>query len=215
MDSPKKPKEKAATLGRPTQQEAARRQRFLLETAMALFLEHGLSVSMDMIAAKASISKRTLYARYPDKLALFVAVLKWLSSEQSDIDFHLPQDMPLADALMRHAEMLFHHYSAPHIVAYLQLMQREKAHVPDLERLMRQEVMRDQILPLAEYLAQRSADGAAAFDPLVAAKIHVRNIIGDITDAYADGRVPDFAASHNGIAQAVKILIHGLSQDGA
>ena len=51
---------------------------------MALFMESGLAVSMDKIASTAGVSKRTLYARYPDKMALYVAVLEWLSSEATD-----------------------------------------------------------------------------------------------------------------------------------
>jgi len=196
--------------GRPTQQEARRRQRHLLETAMALFMESGLSVSMDAIAARASISKRTLYARYPDKMALFVAVLEWLSSEHTSTALSLPPDMPLVPALVCYGEALFAHYSTPHIAAFLRLMQKEKERVPDLERIMRQEVLRDQIMPLVRYLEAQPAELMRDVDRLVAARMHVRNVIGEITDAYAEGRMPDVAASRDFLEKSSAILSTGL-----
>ena len=63
--------------GRPTRAEATRRHRALLETASRLFLERGLdAVSLDEIARQAAVAKRSIYARYGDKSALFVAALE-------------------------------------------------------------------------------------------------------------------------------------------
>jgi TetR/AcrR family transcriptional repressor of mexJK operon len=54
----------------PTKREA------LLEAARELLLEQGPDVPMEAIAAKAGVSKATLYARFADRKALVEAVLR-------------------------------------------------------------------------------------------------------------------------------------------
>lgn len=49
----------------------------IVEAAACLFMERGFeATSMDAIAAQAGVSKATLYARYPDKDALFREVIR-------------------------------------------------------------------------------------------------------------------------------------------
>jgi AcrR family transcriptional regulator len=65
--------------GRPTLAEAQRRQERLLDVAGAMFMELGYDgTSIDAVAEGAGMSKRTVYARYADKSALFRAVLRRL-----------------------------------------------------------------------------------------------------------------------------------------
>lgn len=63
--------------GRPTREEAARREARIVEVATQLFMERGFdATSIDAVAEAAGVSKPTLYARYRDKRALFEAVLE-------------------------------------------------------------------------------------------------------------------------------------------
>jgi AcrR family transcriptional regulator len=56
--------------------DAARNRAAVLETAAALFREHGVdAVSMDSIAAAAGVGKGTLFRRFGDKAGLAVALL--------------------------------------------------------------------------------------------------------------------------------------------
>lgn len=70
--------------GRPRNAEQEQRKEHILRVAGETFLRHGFDgTSMDAVAEAARISKRTLYIRYPDKAALFDAVLsdlinRWL-----------------------------------------------------------------------------------------------------------------------------------------
>jgi TetR/AcrR family transcriptional regulator, mexJK operon transcriptional repressor len=65
--------------GRPTRQEAERRHGVLLDNAARLFLDHGFdAVSIDLIAKRAAVAKRFVYARYRDKSELFVAAVEHL-----------------------------------------------------------------------------------------------------------------------------------------
>ena len=58
--------------GRPTTEQAEARHGELLDAALDLFLEHGFELTtIEMIAARISMTKRTVYARYADKASLF------------------------------------------------------------------------------------------------------------------------------------------------
>jgi AcrR family transcriptional regulator len=62
--------------GRPRADDVNKLNGNILATAAELFLQHGFdATSMDAIAARARVSKRTLYSRYADKSALFNAVI--------------------------------------------------------------------------------------------------------------------------------------------
>src|SRR5229473_1346566 len=63
--------------GRPTKEQAGQITGHIVEVATQLFLESSFeAVSVDLIAAKARISKQTFYARFASKEALFAAVIR-------------------------------------------------------------------------------------------------------------------------------------------
>src|SRR5712675_499968 len=63
--------------GRPTREEALRRDARLLDVATTMFMERGFEgTSIDAVAEAAGVSKPTVYARYRDKRDLFTAVLR-------------------------------------------------------------------------------------------------------------------------------------------
>ena len=83
--------------GRPTREEAERRHRALLETAFRLFIEKGWDgVSVEAIARQSGVAKGFIYARYPDKAALFAGAVARLM-EDAIGTFHaagpLPEDV--------------------------------------------------------------------------------------------------------------------------
>jgi AcrR family transcriptional regulator len=62
--------------GRPTRDQAQARDVAMLETALDHFLDLGFErTTIDSIARSVGMTKRTLYARYPDKAALFHAAV--------------------------------------------------------------------------------------------------------------------------------------------
>jgi TetR/AcrR family transcriptional regulator, mexJK operon transcriptional repressor len=69
--------------GRPTREQAVARHEELIDAALDLFLEHGFELAtVEMIAARVSMTKRTVYARYPDKAALFRAAVRRATERQ-------------------------------------------------------------------------------------------------------------------------------------
>lgn len=60
--------------GRPTRERAQQRHDELLDSALDLFLDKGFEqATIEAIAASVGMTKRTVYARYADKAALFKA----------------------------------------------------------------------------------------------------------------------------------------------
>lgn len=66
-----------------TQRRAGKRER-ILDAARSLFLRNGLrGTSMEAIAREAGIAKPTLYTQFPDKDAVFTAILEELIAEKT------------------------------------------------------------------------------------------------------------------------------------
>jgi TetR/AcrR family transcriptional regulator, mexJK operon transcriptional repressor len=73
--------------GRLTRAETSELPEQLREAAVAVFLENGYDgTTMEQIARAAGITKRTLYARYPDKRAVFLDVIPWALTRAVDND---------------------------------------------------------------------------------------------------------------------------------
>ena len=67
------------------ERRSARKRRAILEAATALFLDNGyLGTSMDEIAARAAVSKQTVYKQFADKESLFSAIATSTVDEVSD-----------------------------------------------------------------------------------------------------------------------------------
>ncbi len=63
--------------GRPTREQAEARHELLLDRAIDHFLEKGFErATVEGIAADVNMTKRTVYARYPDKETLFRAAVE-------------------------------------------------------------------------------------------------------------------------------------------
>jgi AcrR family transcriptional regulator len=66
-----------AAAGRPTRERARQRHDELLDSALDLFLDLGFEqATIEAIAASVGMTKRTVYARYADKVALFKATVQ-------------------------------------------------------------------------------------------------------------------------------------------
>src|SRR5580693_7521198 len=69
-------KRPAGRVGRPPRERAGEVDARILDAARRVFLQHGLAgASIDEIANIARAGKPTIYARFPNKVALFSAVV--------------------------------------------------------------------------------------------------------------------------------------------
>jgi TetR/AcrR family transcriptional regulator, mexJK operon transcriptional repressor len=122
--------------GRPTRQEAERRHRGLIETAFRLFLEKGWEgVSIDEISRRAGVAKGFIYARYPDKAALFVGAVERLMEDAMgtlQVGEPLPDDVE--EGLRAYGRRLLDLVLKPEALAFHRLFIAEAPKFPALAK---------------------------------------------------------------------------------
>ena len=127
--------------GRPTRAEAAQLGDKILDAATALFLSRGFgATSIEAIAARARISKRTLYHRFDDKPELFRAVIhrmmqRWLPPFESSFD----APAPVEAVLLRSAEHMLSVALLPDALALRRLLLAEAERFPELVQIVVQQ----------------------------------------------------------------------------
>lgn len=120
--------------GRPKQAEAPQITEKILAAATDLFLTRGFgATSVEAVAARVHISKRTFYHRFRDKPALFRAVVerliqRWLP--QFDAEFH--DAAPVEETLRRSAQRMLALALQPDALALRRLLLIEAERFPEL-----------------------------------------------------------------------------------
>jgi TetR/AcrR family transcriptional regulator, mexJK operon transcriptional repressor len=122
--------------GRPSRADALRLRQRILEVATELFLAEGYgSTSIEAVAARAGISKRTLYHRFDDKSALFAAVVHEIIAQiRPPADVPLIEGATLHNVLRRLAGMILRAALSPKALALHRLVMAESARFPELVR---------------------------------------------------------------------------------
>lgn len=122
--------------GRPSRADALRLRGRILEVATELFLAQGYgSTTIEAVAARAVISKRTLYHRFEDKAALFAAVVHEIIQQiRPPAGVPLIVGATLRDVLRRLAGMILHAALSPQAISLHRLVMAESARFPELAR---------------------------------------------------------------------------------
>ena len=122
--------------GRPSRADAVQLRRRILEVATELFLAQGYgSTSIEAVAARAGVSKRTFYHRFDDKAALFAAVVHDIIEQiRPPPEVPLLEGANLRDVLRRLAGMILRAALAPPALALHRLVMAESARFPELVR---------------------------------------------------------------------------------
>lgn len=124
--------------GRPSRVEAEKIEGRILDVATGLFFRQGFAVtSMEQVAAVARISKRTLYARFRDKAALFHDVVErkvglWRGSFEAELEY--PDS--LEAALRQAAEGILRVALEPEALALHRMVVAEAERFPELARTL-------------------------------------------------------------------------------
>src|ERR1700743_1959446 len=93
--------------GRPLLGDVPPRNEHLLDVDTDIFVRLGYNATtLDRIAAEAGVAKRTIYARYPDKQALFFAVLRRLAERRGIEKLWGEDELPLREGLRRRARQM-------------------------------------------------------------------------------------------------------------
>lgn len=154
--------------GRPTKEQVVRINQAITTAAADLFLAEGYAATaMEAVAARAGISKVTLYNRFPAKADLFAAVVAdrveaW-SVEASRHDGQLPSDP--RGRLEYHALILLQSLAHPEVVAFGRLIAAEQRRFPELARIYRERALAFEVdLLVGEIEAIARASGQSLRD---------------------------------------------------
>jgi AcrR family transcriptional regulator len=156
----------------------------ILEAAQNLFSESGYgAASMDAIAARAGVSKATVYAYFNGKESLFEAMMKnecqrWM--EQIQIPAHISQ-LPLRPALLQIARNFLQLALTPRILAMNRVVIAESWRFPELGAIFYNSGPRIMLDRLENYLETARAQGALRSDnPRLAAYQFLGMLRGDL-----------------------------------
>ncbi len=137
--------------GRPRREESGDVEQRLVETAMRMLVEHGPSLTMNTIIAASGLSRKTVYAHYPNKSALFAAVVRQM------LTFGLqPMSVPprahWQESLLSFVETCLAEVCEPHATAMRRLLMLHPSFMEDARPHIEQVVVRRYLDPLANFL---------------------------------------------------------------
>jgi TetR/AcrR family transcriptional regulator, mexJK operon transcriptional repressor len=124
--------------GRPSRLQSAQLSDRILDVATALFLSHGFgTTSIEAVAKRAGISKRTFYHRFRGKEVLFEAVVRRLIERwMPPFDSTLLDAPDIDAALRRAAEYILGVALKPEALALHRIVIAEARQFPGLARIL-------------------------------------------------------------------------------
>ena len=153
--------------GRPSREAAALLGERILDIATELFLAEGYgATSIERVAQHARISKRTFYHRFPDKAALFSAVVhRIIQRLRPPAGTPLYEGGSLEDILRRLARLVLRAALAPMALALSRLMIAEAQRFPELAAIAAREGSRaEAVRHIAALLERATRAGDLAID---------------------------------------------------
>jgi TetR/AcrR family transcriptional regulator, mexJK operon transcriptional repressor len=164
------------------QRRSARKRRAILEAATTTFLSKGyLGTSMDEIAARAQVSKQTVYKHFADKQSLFTEIVTGTVNEISDPVYD--EVVQLADSgdleadLRDLARRLVARVMQPRLLELRRLVIAEAGRFPELGRAFYERGPGRTIAALASVFEQLAAGGALRLDDPALAAAHFNWLI--------------------------------------
>lgn len=189
--------------GRPTREQAEARHNELLDAALDHFLEKGFELAtIEAIAQSVGMTKRTVYARFPDKVALFKAAVNlaveryWVSPERI-----AATDCGMIERTLTNiARLRIEEVRSANGLRLQRIIATESYRFPDLYMLAYERGALPAIRFLADLLARETAAGRLAVaDPENAAHLFMSMVVSgpvrvivagsDLSDAEIDRRL--------------------------
>jgi len=200
--------------GRPTTEQAKARHEELLDAALDLFLEHGFELTtMEMIAARINMTKRTVYARYTDKASLFRAAVQRAIERQI-----VPQNVlegfdagDLTETLASVARLRIGQVMTPNGLRLQRIINTEGYRFPEIFTANLEQSARPVIDFVAGLLERAIAAGQISpTDSSLAASAFMSMVVGGQVRAIVSGRLPTPAEMDEKVHFTVRLLLDGL-----
>jgi TetR/AcrR family transcriptional regulator, mexJK operon transcriptional repressor len=199
--------------GRPTRERAEARHAELLDSALDHFLEKGFEpATIEAIAASVGMTKRTVYARHPDKVSLFRAAVR-RAIEQLAVP---PDRIRAADCgdleqtLINLARLRVDPVTTPQGLKLQRIINTESYRFPDIFTTSYDLGA----LPVARFLARllerETRAGTLAIDePVLAANVFLSMVVGGPVRWIVSGNVLSEKEIDRRIRFAVRLFLDG------
>ncbi|MCI4592027.1 TetR/AcrR family transcriptional regulator [Sphingobium sp. BYY-5] len=206
--------QRAGRAGRPTREQAQARQGELLNVALDMFLDRGFELTtMEGIAAAVGMTKRTIYARYPEKSALFLAAVTRAIERTATApdDLRAAESTDIETTLIAVARLRIADLSTPEGVRLRRIVTTESYRFPELLMLSYDRGAR----PMAEYLADllRRHDSAGAIcveRPDMAASLFMTMVLGGPVRLIASPQAMSPMEVDEWVQAAVRLFLNGV-----
>jgi AcrR family transcriptional regulator len=199
--------------GRPTRDQAEQRRGEVLDCALEVFLERGYEqATVDLIAARAGASKRTLYVHYEDKTALFrAAVLRAIERYAADAEkILLVEGDDLEETLTALGRLRLAHVISPVGQRLQRILNAESYRFPDIFNLAYEQGTRPMIDFIADVLRRRSERGELAIDePARAAAVFLSMVVGGPARLIGAGGRMSEAEIEERVRFSVRLFLNG------
>ena len=199
--------------GRPSRLESAQLSDRILDVATALFLSDGFgATSIEAVAKRAGISKRTFYHRFNGKEMLFEAVVRRLIERWTpSFDTALLEAPSLAEGLRRTAEHMLRIALTPEALALHRMVISEARRFPAAARVLHELGAAAGVERIARHLETRIANGEIpAIDPHFAAEQFIHMVVtGPRRRALGLGAPLTAAGLSEWIDETIKVFLHG------
>ena len=203
-------------LGRPTRTESELRRLALLECAFEQFLALGFAATtIDGIAEKMQMTKRTIYKLYPNKDVLFRASVAHASSKIgiSAEQYQAAAGDSLAETLFNLASLRVDLYLQSGGMALRQILQAEAARFPDLVAVnFRHDPLKARQFLIEQLEYYQGIGEIKLDDSYVAAELFLGMSVGATIAAVTAGELKkDDALIMQRINMAVDIFMNGVT----
>ncbi|MBV8211139.1 MAG: TetR family transcriptional regulator [Burkholderiaceae bacterium] len=150
--------------GRPSREEAGQLQIRILDAATELLLTEGYGdTSIEAVARRARVSKRTFYHRFSDKPALTRAVVSHLiDGLRPPPEVPLIEGQSLEEILTRLASLILHAALSPRLLQLQRLIVAESERFPELAAAVAKAGGRQEAVALIGGVLRRHGRGAGA-----------------------------------------------------
>ena len=199
--------------GRPTREQAEARHEELLECALDHFLDKGFEqATIEAIATATGMTKRTVYARYPDKSALFHAAVSRAIARLA-----IPEEQiaatdcgDLEQTLRNIARLRIDLVSTPRGLKLQRIINTESYRFPDIFT----EVYEFGALPTIKFLArllkrETAAGRLAIAEPAMAANVFMSMAVsGPVRIIVSGNPLPEKEIDER-VAFAVRLFLDG------
>jgi len=200
--------------GRPTRAQQVARHEELLSVALDIFLERGFEqTTMEEIATCVGMSKRTVYAYYEDKPALFKAAVRraieLYTMPREEIEAVVTDD--LEETLVAIGRQRVSNMAMPVATKLQRILGTQSFRFPELFNESFEKGAGPVIDILCELFARYSASGEIAItQPARAATAFLSVAVGGPTRIIVSGNIMDDAEIEERVRFAVHLFLNGV-----